>query len=130
MYGLTAHTGTVMCGEGSRWKSIPAAIPLIIEDYVYLEGFSNLTIHGTGSSGDALLRVAPGEALIWLTAPSMQMRGGGIYTIWQEDGSTLYIDQSEFTKVDGPIHYSRRHEGTLYEDAVMGYVALPENSGD
>lgn len=57
------------------------------------------------------------------------MRGAeGIYTIWQEDGSTLYIDQSEFTKVDGPIHYSGVMTGTLYEDAVMGYVALPENS--
>ena len=102
---------------------------LIIEDYVYLEGFSNLTIHGTGSSGDALIRVAPGGSLILAYSTIYADEGAeGIYTIWQEDGSTLYIDQSEFTKVDGPIHYSGVMTGTLYEDAVMGYVALPENS--
>ena len=102
---------------------------LIIEDYVYLEGFSNLTIHGTGGSGDALIRVAPGGSLILAYSTIYADEGAeGIYTIWQEDGSTLYIDQSEFTKVDGPIHYSGVMTGTLYEDAVMGYVALPENS--
>ena len=102
---------------------------LIIEDYVYLEGFSNLTIHGTGGSGDALIRVAPGGSLILAYSTIYADEGAeGIYTIWQEDGSTLYIDQSEFTKVDGPIHYSGVMTGTLYEDAVMGYVALPGNS--
>ena len=43
---------------------------LIIEDYVYLEGFSNLTIHGTGGSGDALIRVAPGPWIVRLENPS------------------------------------------------------------
>ena len=102
---------------------------LIIEDYVYLEGFSNLTIHGTGGSGDALIRVAPEGSLILAYSTIYADEGAEeIYTIWQEDGSTLYIDQSEFTKVDGPIHYSGVMTGTLYEDAVMGYVALPGNS--